>query len=354
MMNDKAESHLGEGHPVMDDDMRSLMTTLGGGTAMPSGDGCRTVVVVGSVNADYTVVADRLPGPGETVNGGPLTILPGGKGANQAASAGRLGARVRFLGAVGDDDNASFLLERLHAAGVDVAAVRHVPGPSGTTVITVDSHGENTIVYSAASNATVDVDYVHAHAGDIAAAAAVGLCLETPMPAVIAAAHIAHDQGVTVLFNDSPFHANLPRELVEAVDVLLINEHEAAQLLDMPSLAAIGAERDACAPTDWDVVANRLHDRGFTRAIITLGAHGYVIVDGEDWVREPAVPVKAKDTTGCGDAFMGTVLAGLASGNDLRHAAKMAAYASAFAATRFGAQASYGTLDDIIGWFTRL
>ena len=112
-----------------------------------------TVSVVGSMNADYTVTAERLPGPGETITGGPLRVLPGGKSGNQAAAAARLGADVRMLGAVGSDANADFLLGRLGEAGVDTTGVRHVPGPSGTTVITVDAAGENTIVYSPGSNA---------------------------------------------------------------------------------------------------------------------------------------------------------------------------------------------------------
>ena len=107
-----------------------------------------SVIVVGSMNADYTVTTKRLPKPGETVNGGAMKVLPGGKGANQASAAARLGVNVQLLGAVGEDSNADFLLSKLDEAGVDTADILHVEGPSGTTVITVSAEGENTIVYS--------------------------------------------------------------------------------------------------------------------------------------------------------------------------------------------------------------
>ena len=119
-----------------------------------------TVSVIGSMNADYTVTAQRLPGPGETITGGPLQLLPGGKSGNQAAAAARIGATVQMFGAVGSDSNADFLLGALGEAGVNTTHVRRVLGASGTTVITVDAAGENTIVYSPGSNAQVTVDYV--------------------------------------------------------------------------------------------------------------------------------------------------------------------------------------------------
>ena len=306
----------------------------------------RTVAIVGSMNADYTVVAQRLPAPGETIEGGPLRILPGGKSANQAASAALLGARVRMFGAVGADADADFLLGRLADAGVDTGEVLHVPGPSGTTVITVDSHGENTIVYSPGSNALVDAAYVEGHRGAIEAASVLGLCLESPMDAVLAAARVAHGAGVPVLLNDSPFVADLPAELVELADILLVNEHEAAALLGVPSLAGF-----AEVGPDWDDVAVRMARLGFSRVVITLGGEGSMVIDGAVRHRVAPVRVDARDTTGCGDAFMGTILAGLAAGYTLAQSARMGSYVSAYAATGYGAQASYGTAEQIAARF---
>ena len=249
-----------------------------------------SVIVVGSMNADYTVTTKRLPKPGETVNGGAMKVLPGGKGANQASAAARLGVNVQLLGAVGEDSNADFLLSKLDEAGVDTADILHVEGPSGTTVITVSAEGENTIVYSPGSNAKASAGYVQSHRTTIAECAVLGLCLESPIATVIAAAQTAHDAGVTVLLNDSPFMDELPHELVEATDILLVNQHEVAQLLGLPD--------DDVESLDWYEVAERFTDYGFDRAIVTLGASGSVVIENGRWHRVSAAQVNAVDTTG--------------------------------------------------------
>lgn len=250
------------------------------------------VSVIGSMNADYTVSTERLPGPGETVNGGPLQVLPGGKSGNQAAAAARIGANVRIFGAVGSDANADFLLGKLTEAGVDTQYVRHVLGPSGTTVIAV--------------------------------------------------ARMGREAGATVLLNNSPFTTELPRELIEASDILLVNEHEMAQLLGINE-----PEDDDWDGMDWHAIADKMHDYGFRQAVITLGGDGSVVIDGDDIHRISPVRVQARDTTGCGDSFMGTILAGLSSGMTLMDSAQLASYVSAYAATNYGAQASYGTAAQI-------
>ena len=311
------------------------------------GETNNSVAIVGSMNADYTVTADRLPGPGETVNGGPLRILPGGKSANQAASAALLGAHVSMYGAVGSDENAGFLLGHLADAGVDTSQVNHVEGASGTTMITVETGGENTIVYSPGSNALVDVDYIEQHREALTAASVLGLCLESPMETVVAAAHMAHEAGATVLLNDSPFVAELPAQLVEDADILLVNEHEAARLLGVSSIGANGG-----AGLDWDEVAHRMAQFGFSRSVITLGGDGSMVLDGEVKHRIAPVRVPAVDTTGCGDSFMGTILAGLAAGLTLAQSARLGSYVSAFSATGYGAQASYGTAKQVVERFS--
>ena len=306
-----------------------------------------TVSVIGSMNADYTVTAQRLPGPGETITGGPLQLLPGGKSGNQAAAAAKIGAAVRMFGAVGSDSNADFLLEQLEQAGVDVSNVRRVLGPSGTTVIVVDAEGENIIVYSPGSNAQVTVDYVHSMKEQLVSSSVLGLCLESPIETVTAAAQICHEAGVKVLLNDSPFTPTIPAELIEASDVLLVNEHEMAQLLGIDE-----PDDDDWDGFDWQNAADRMAEYGFNEAIVTLGGDGSVVLntaapEAQRIVRIAPVKVDAVDTTGCGDSFMGTVLAGLASGFSLQDAAKLASYVSAYAATGYGAQASYGTAAQI-------
>ncbi|OTA30033.1 ribokinase [Alloscardovia macacae] len=300
------------------------------------------VAVVGSMNADYTVRVPRFLLPGETLEGGALEILPGGKSSNQAAAAAKLGAQVTLFGALGQDSNADFLSGKLEEAGVDTSSIARVDGPSGTTVITVsEADGENTIVYSAGSNRAVTAEYVRSHAAELTSASVLGLCLESPLEAVIEAARLAHEAGMPVLLNNSPFMADLPSELVENVDILLANEHEVAQMIGMDDSAVDWAN------ADWDALRVKLAELGFSRVIITLGALGSCVIDGESVERVDGVRISPVDTTGCGDSYMGTVLAGLASGFSLTDSARIAAYVGAYAACGFGAQASYGTATEI-------
>ncbi|MEN0104228.1 MAG: ribokinase [Curtobacterium sp.] len=277
-----------------------------------------TIVVVGSLNADLVVRTERFPKPGETLHGSDLAILPGGKSANQAVAAGRLGGTVRMIGAVGDDGNGALLRDSVAAAGVDTTHVAVREGvATGTAVITVDAQGENTIVISGGANATLTPDDVPADALD--GATVLGLCLEVSIDVVLAAARAAHEAGVTVLTNLSPF-GDVPRELLDLTDVLLVNEHE----------------------------AELLGDHGVARSIVTRGGDGSIVHDGDAApVEVPAIPVEAVDTTGCGDAFMGAVALRLAAGDDLAEAARFAAAVGAYAATGAGAQASYPTTEQL-------
>ncbi|WP_083528051.1 ribokinase [Curtobacterium ammoniigenes] len=288
----------------------------------PATDGRRRgVIIVGSLNADLVVRTDRFPSPGETVHGSDLRVLPGGKSANQAVAAARLGADVRIVGAVGADANGSLLLQSASAAGVDTADVRVLNGiATGTAIITVDARGENTIVISPGANGHLTEADVSAASFD--GAAVLGLCLEVPMPVVVAAAERMRKAQGLVVTNLSPF-GPVPAALLESTDVLLVNEHEAAQL----------------------------GDHGVRRWIMTSGAAGCHVYDGDtEPVHVPAPTVDAVDTTGCGDAFMGAVAARLADGDSLLAAARYATLVGAFAATREGAQPSYPTFADIVAF----
>jgi ribokinase len=289
------------------------------------------IVVVGSLNADLVVQTAAFPRPGETVSGGDLSTGAGGKGANQAVAAGRLGGAVTLVGAVGADAHGDLLLASVAGSGVDVSAVAVRDGvATGTALITVDAHGENTIVVSPGANGTLSsADLPDAV---LAGAAVLGLCLEVPEPMVVDAAERARAAGLTVLLNPSPFRAEA-RSLLPLVDVLLVNDGEAAALL--------GVE-DA----DPHALRAGLAALGVTRAVVTRGADGCVVIDGADEpVAVPAVRVDAVDTTGAGDAFMGALLLRLADGDTLLAAARFAVGVGAFAASRPGAQASYPTPD---------
>jgi ribokinase len=288
------------------------------------------IVIVGSLNADLVVQTAAFPKPGETVSGGDLSTGAGGKGANQAVAAGRLGGAVSMVGAVGADAHGELLRSAVAASGVDVSSVAVRDGAAtGTALITVDASGENTIVVSPGANGTL----VSADLDDavLAGASVLGLCLEVPEAVVVDAAERARAAGLAVVLNPSPFRDGA-RELLRLVDVLLVNEGEAAALLGVAEDATPDALRDGLAAL------------GVTRAVVTRGADGCVVVDGDsEPVAVPAVRVDAVDTTGAGDAFMGALLLRLADGDALLDAARFAVGVGAFAASRAGAQASYPT-----------
>lgn len=312
------------------------------------------VAVVGSANADLTVRVAALPKPGETIAGGPLAVLPGGKSANQAATVARLGVRASLIGAVGDDPNGAMLRDALVGAGVDVAHLASVEEATGTAMILVDDDAENCIVISPGANGTVDAGLVAQHAEAIRGAQVLGLCLEVGDGAVVEAARIAADAGVTVVFNLSPVR-EVPAELLGLVDVLIVNEHELAALVG-EAAAAEGAESG-----DWTDAATALAGKhGIRTTVVTLGGAGSVVVESGE-MDDPAgaasdavtatriapLPVEVVDTTGCGDSYMGSLMAGLASGMPVGDAARLAATVSAYAAGGEGAQSSYGTAEQV-------
>ena len=290
------------------------------------------VAVVGSLNLDLVVRVPRLPGPGETVAGDDVFRNPGGKGANQAVAAARLGRRVAMVGRVGDDDAGRQLLASLADAAVDTAQVEALAGvPSGTALITVSADGENQIVISPGANARLTPDDVAAAGAALDAAAVTLLQLEVPLDAVAAAARAA---GGRVVLTPAPARA-LPDGLLGAVDVLVPNRVELAQLTGEPVPETV---EEAVA------LAGRLPARA---VVVTLGADGALVVEGDQASHVPAVPVRAVDTTAAGDAFCGGLADALATGASLEDAARRAARVAAAACRRPGAQASLPTSTEL-------
>ena len=300
-------------------------------------DGAGQVVVFGSLNADLTVRVDRFPDPGETLSGSELVTAPGGKSSNQAVAAATLGSQVRLVGAVGDDGNGAFLLERAGESGVDITGVtRDADHATGSAMIVVDGEGENTIIVSPGANGALSADALTAE--QFAGADIVCLCLEVPLVAVQAAAEKGREAGAQVLLNLSPY-ADVPDALLEHVDVLLVNKSEAELVLGRSDI-----------DSDWSAALDGFVERGVHRAVVTLGAGGAVVMDGNapenghDAARVTHVDspkVEAVDTTGCGDAFTGALAHGMAKGWSLVDASRHAAEAGSLAATRDGAQSSY-------------
>jgi ribokinase len=301
--------------------------------------GAPDVVVVGSVNMDLVVRAPRLPTSGETLSGTTFATLPGGKGANQAVAAARLGARTAFVGCVGDDAFGGTLQGVLQAAGIDCRALRVVPGvSSGVALIAVDDGGHNFIVIVPGANGRVEPADVDRGEALLAAARIVVLQLEVPLPAVAPAVARARALGKQVVLNPAPARP-LPPGLLAGVDLLVPNEIEAAMLSGLP----VESLDEAAA------AGRRLRAEGAGSVLVTLGARGVLAVTAGGERHHPAPQVKAVDTTAAGDTFIGGLCAALVEGRPLEEAIGFAQAAAAISVTRFGAQPSIPRRDEVPG-----
>ena len=296
------------------------------------------VFVVGSLNADLVAGVARLPQPGETVLAtGNLATLCGGKGANQALAAARLGAPTAMVGRVGDDAHGQRLREALLRDGVDCTGVRPTPDcASGVALIVVDDAGRNSIVVVPGANARLDAADVDRELSRIGAGCVVALQLEVPLETVARAAATARARGATVVLNPAPATA-LADELLATVDILVLNEGEASVLTGRPvdSVDAVGR------------AAARLRERGAGRVLVTLGARGVLAATAGAVHHLPARRVRAVDTTGAGDTFIGGLCTGLIEGLDLPAAIELGQAAAAIQVTRHGAQAAMPTRREV-------
>jgi ribokinase len=285
------------------------------------------LIVLGSVNRDFTVVVERHPLPGETVRGGSVVTGTGGKGANQAAAAARAGVTPVFVGAVGEDSVGDELLADLSKAGVDVSHVTRSEEPSGIALITVDANGENSIVVASGANAALEADATAKLIAELSDAKTVLLTqLEIPLEVVERAADALEARGGRLVLNLSPSTTISPRLLGHA-DPLVVNESESSDLA--------GSTIDG--PADAENIARRLLASSRS-VVLTLGGDGVVIADAHGVTHLPARPAKVVDTTGAGDAFAGALAASLSSGADLKAAVEAGIEAGAAAVQYLGAQ----------------
>ncbi|GMA51387.1 ribokinase [Alicyclobacillus contaminans] len=327
-------------------------------------------LVVGSINMDVVNRVFAHPQPGETVAGLELAYHPGGKGANQAVAAVRSGSTVRMLAALGDDAFSETLRQHLDAEGVDISWVRTYPGPAGMAFITVDRHGENRIIVAGGANAKLqEADVETAVAGGVLTGVDT-LLVQNEVPAAVTRSMMraAKQAGVRVVFNPAPV-AGVTHEWMRDVDVLVVNETEAAALTGM-ALPDIG--RGAVAFVD---IVDALLDSGAAAAIVTLGAAGLVygtraadalavthqpLPAGQVLVRDaaltllhqPAFPMSVVDTTAAGDTFVGAFAAAYGSSGHLPEALQYAAAAAALAVTRPGAQSSVPNRAEVLAFLT--
>jgi ribokinase len=297
------------------------------------------IVVVGSLNMDFVVSVEHLPAPGETVLGRDFQMFPGGKGANQACAAGKLGANsvsVRMIGRVGYDVFADHLKASLSAAGVDVSAVHATRSqPTGVAHIWVDRAGQNSIVVASGANMELPAADVEAMRPVFRGARLALFQLEIPLETVAAALKLAHEEGLETILDPAPARP-LTRELLELVDILTPNETEALQLLGKP----LGKPPARVTPRDALALAAELRGMGPKTVIVKLGDQGCLAYSGAAHDHVACFPVEVKDTTAAGDTFNAGLAIALAEGAPLLHALHFANAAAAISVTRLGAQAS--------------
>lgn len=295
------------------------------------------ICVVGGINMDLVVQVPHIPRPGETVHGGAVSRFPGGKGANQAVAASRLGASVAMVGQVGADAFGDELLQTLAAAGVETSAVGRVPGsPTGVALISVASDGQNAIVVAPGANVAWEDAALAGVERTVAGCRLLVLNLEVP-PAVIARAVRAAKRGNTrVILNPAPYRSG-DEACFGEVDVLVPNQVEAA------SYAGV----DPDTVTDWATVGRRLREFGPRAVIITLGGEGSAVVESTGATRVSSFSVPVVDTTAAGDAFVGGLAAALLQELSLYDAVRFANACGAMAVTRAGAQPSLPRREEV-------
>ena len=293
--------------------------------------------MIGSANVDFTVALARLPRPGETVSGGTLLVNHGGKGANQAVAARRLGAEVRLIACVGDDASGRAIRDALGGEGIGVVGVASTAtAATGTALIVVDPEGRNQIAVAPGANRALGVEHVGARRDDFGWAEVVVCQLETPLETVTWALGEARRRGVPTLLNPAPVPDG-GIELWPLVDYLTPNEGEAERLTGI-------AVRD---PASAVAAAGALRERGVGTVVVTLGAQGAVASTLDGTTHIPAFAVMAVDTTAAGDAFNGAFAVALAEGRPLAAALRFASGAAALTCTRRGAQASLPSREEV-------
>jgi ribokinase len=298
------------------------------------------ILVIGSSNTDMVVKADRLPAPGETILGGTFLMTAGGKGANQAVAAARLGGDVVFIVKVGDDIFGRQAIKSFKEEGIDTNyAITDPVNPSGVALITVDAKAENCIVVASGANAHLTPGDLYKAEHQIKNASLILMQLEIPLETVEYVAEIAAQNNIKLILNPAPACA-LPDELLSKVSIITPNQKETEMLTGVKIVDKESAQ----------TAAELLAEKGIETVILTLGANGALVFHGNhfDWV--PAPVVNAADTTAAGDVFNGALAVAIAEGKNLEEAVLFANTAAALSVTKMGAQASAPTRREVEGF----
>lgn len=300
------------------------------------------ILVIGSLNMDMTFYADHFPEVGQTIASRAFMMAPGGKGANQALAASRLGGQVYMAGCVGEDLYADALVDTLNTDGVDTALVRRVASVNtGLACITVCG-GANMIMVDAGANARLMPEDIDRMENVFSEVDFVILQFEIPMPTVEHAAKTARRHGCTVIVNPAPYQPISP-ELLKNIDFLIPNETEAKALLGW----------DEISPRNAADALNALRAMGVKQPMITLGDKGAAYWDGSQCVVQACCPAKAVDTTAAGDTFIGALVSRLSAGESLTQAVDFAQHASAICVTRKGAHSSIPALREVLAEYAK-
>lgn len=295
------------------------------------------ILIVGSLNMDLVMKMDRMPAIGETVLGSGMRYIPGGKGANQACAAGRLGGRAVMLGCLGRDDFGEVLKQSLAESGVDYSGIRQTDTCSGTASIYVDSNGDNSIVVIPGANSTCDTEYLKEMDDAFSKCTYVLLQMEIPEESVCYAVRRAKELGKTVILNPAPAPECLPKEILPMIDYLTPNETELLKLTNQSGEDIDSIRKGAC----------RLLEQGVKHVIVTLGKQGCMLVSEGRTELFPVRKVASVDTTAAGDCFNGAFAVALSEGKNVEEAIRFSNLASSIAVTREGAQKSLPSRDEI-------
>jgi ribokinase len=300
----------------------------------------RGICVVGSANVDLTFRTPRLPVPGETLAGRSLHQCMGGKGANQAVVAARLGADVTFVARVGNDGFGAEAIEAYQAEGINTSFIQQDDEqPTGTAAILVDDNAENCIIVVAGANACLTPEHAQAARLVIENSNVLLSQLETPAATTLKAFQMARATNVLTILTPAPAE-NVTPELLELCDICVPNKTEIATIVGQP----VNSEQDVIHAAAF------LRSRGVKRVVLTMGGDGVLLVDESGSSHIPATKVEAVDTTGAGDAFTGALAVGLAEGLTLEEAARRSGVVAAIAVTRTGTQPSFPTLKELNQW----